>query len=46
VTLKLGEGDSLPSLKGLAVEQRAIAVAPGTITFVALPAANNTACKL
>jgi heparanase len=46
VTLKLGAGDSLPSLKGLAVEQRAIAVAPGTITFIALPAANNTGCKL
>jgi hypothetical protein len=46
VTLKLGAGDSLPPMNGVDVARRAITISPGTVTFLALPTANNAACKL
>ena len=46
VTLKLGTDDSLPSMNGVVVARRAITIAPGTVTFLGIPAANNAACKL
>jgi len=43
--LKLGEGDALPELKGLAVDGGQLSLEPATITFVAFPKAHNGSCK-
>ena len=43
--LKLGAGDGLPSLNGIPVQAGEVALAPDTITFFAVPNANNPACR-
>jgi heparanase 1 len=43
--LRLGAYDALPPLKGVAVSAGAISLAPATITFLALPRAENKACR-
>jgi heparanase 1 len=43
--LKLGEGDSLPALLGSRVPAGPVAFEPATITFIALPNANNGSCR-
>ena len=45
VDLKLGDGDSLPELKGSAARSGEIQFAPASITFVAIPKANNASCR-
>lgn len=43
-TLDLGPDDELPELTGVAVPAGDVILAPATITFVAVPAAENPAC--
>jgi len=43
--LKLGAGDELPKLKGTAVKAGQVTFAPASITFLALPKANNASCQ-
>lgn len=43
--LKLAADDSLPELKGRPIPAGAITLTPKSITFFAMPAANNTACE-
>jgi hypothetical protein len=43
--LRLGAGDELPVLAGIAILAGDIEFAPATITFIALPQAGNGACQ-
>jgi hypothetical protein len=43
--LKLDRNDDLPRLTGAATPEGSVAFAPATITFLALPAAANGACR-
>jgi heparanase len=43
--LKLGDNDALPNLAGSATSAGELAFAPTTITFLALPGADNNACR-
>jgi hypothetical protein len=43
--LKLGAGDRLPPLQGAPAEAGASTFAPATISFLAMPAAANKACR-
>jgi hypothetical protein len=43
--LKLGDDDTLPELAGAATPAGEQAFAPATITFLALPNAENGACR-
>ncbi len=43
--LALGAGDSLPGLPGNPAPAGPVEFAPGTITFLAIPAAGNAACR-
>ena len=43
--LELGTGDSLPTLEGEHVVAGRLVVAPETITFLAIPGANNQSCR-
>jgi heparanase 1 len=43
--LALGRDDRLPRLAGLPVASGSVALAPATITFLALPQAGNAACR-
>jgi heparanase 1 len=43
--LKLGAGDALPAIKGAAVRAGQVTFAPESITFLALPMADNVSCK-
>ena len=45
VDLKLGDGDALPELKGLAARSGEIQFEPASITFLAVPKANNPSCR-
>ena len=42
--LELGPGDSIPSLAGAPAHSGQIALAPASITFLAVPEANNASC--
>ncbi len=42
--LKLGEDDALPSLTGISTGSGRLTLPPTTITFVAIPNANNASC--
>jgi heparanase 1 len=41
----LGTHDELPALAGTSTESGSVSFAPTTITFLAIPEANNTACR-
>ena len=43
--LKLGAGDTLPQLKGVAAPAGAVTLAPASITFLAFPKAQNASCR-
>ena len=43
--LALGEGDALPALQAVATRAGRLEVAPATITFLAVPSADNQACR-
>jgi hypothetical protein len=43
--LKLGAGDALPQLKGQTVHTGQVTFAPASITFLALPKAENASCR-
>jgi len=43
--LGLGAEDALPDLAGAPTQAGDISLAPATITFIALPAAENRACR-
>ena len=43
--LKLSHGDTLPDLAGEATPSGNLTLAPATITYLALPSANNNACR-
>ena len=43
--LKLGAGDELPKLKGASVKAGQVTFAPASITFLAIPKANNASCQ-
>ena len=43
--LTLGPGDALPPLNGTPVKEGEVTLAPDTITFFAVPSANNPACR-
>jgi heparanase 1 len=43
--LKLGSGDELPELRGAHAMPGTVELAPATITFFAIPSANNGACQ-
>jgi hypothetical protein len=43
--LQLAAGDALPELKGAATRSGAVTFAPASITFLAIPKANNAACR-
>jgi heparanase 1 len=43
--LKLGADDSLPKLSGTATKPGELSFAPASITFLAMPKANNAACR-
>jgi hypothetical protein len=43
--LKLGPGDVLPQINGIPVNAGEVTLAPDTITFFAVPNANNPACR-
>ncbi len=45
VELKLTPDDNLPSIKGTSQKSGSIALAPASITFFAVPHANNKACR-
>jgi heparanase 1 len=44
-TLQLDAGGDLPAIDGVARAAGALSLAPASISFVALPAANNAACR-
>lgn len=44
--LKLGAGDAFPEMKGVPTGAGKIMFAPATITFLAVPAAQNANCKM
>ncbi len=44
-TLELGVRDDLPRIAGLRTVAGALTFAPATITFLAIPAAANSACR-
>lgn len=44
-TLELGTQDSMPRLTGVPVAQGRVSLDPATITFLALPQANNSGCR-
>ena len=43
--LKLGAGDEIPKLKGANVKAGQVTFAPASITFLAMPKANNASCQ-
>jgi heparanase len=43
--LKLGADDSIPRLTGLATHAGQITLPPASITFLAIPKANNPSCR-
>jgi heparanase len=43
--LKLGPGDAIPPLNGSPIKEGEVTLAPATITFFAVPGANNPACR-
>jgi heparanase len=43
--LKLGDGDTLPNLAGAVTPSGNLTLAPATLTYLALPNANNNACR-
>jgi hypothetical protein len=43
--LQLGTGDALPELKGAATHPGQITFAPASISFLAVPGANNATCR-
>jgi hypothetical protein len=43
--LALGDGDALPALEGVPAEAGKVAFAPASISFLAVPAAANHACR-
>jgi hypothetical protein len=43
--LKLGSGDSIPSLAGVPTHSGQITLAPASITFLAIAEANNASCR-
>jgi heparanase len=43
--LKLGSGDSIPSITGVPTHSGQITLAPASITFLALTEANNASCR-
>jgi len=43
--LKLGENDSLPMLNGVDATAGKVSFAPASITFLAVPTADNSSCK-
>ena len=43
--LRLGADDAVPQLAGIAISSGPIALAPASITFLALPNANNGSCR-
>jgi len=43
--LKLGSGDSLPTLKPQSAEAGLVTLAPASITFLAIPKAGNASCR-
>jgi|CZKZ01.1.fsa_nt_gi hypothetical protein len=43
--LKLGAGDALPAIKGATMRAGQVTFAPESITFLALPKADNASCK-
>jgi heparanase 1 len=43
--LKLGEDDAIPSLTGISAGSGHLTFSPATITFVAIPNANNASCQ-
>jgi len=43
--LKLGEDDALPSLTGISTAPGYLTFPPATITFLAMPKANNASCR-
>lgn len=43
--LKLGAGDSIPELTGLPVPSGQVTFAPASISFLAIPQANNANCR-
>ena len=45
VALELGAGDALPDLTGAPTKAGSISLGPATITFIAMPAAGNQACR-
>jgi hypothetical protein len=44
-TLSLSEADELPRLSGVRMAAGTLILAPATITFLAIPSANNSACR-
>jgi hypothetical protein len=45
VELKMGAKDELPELAGVPAKAGDLRFAPASITFLAVPQANNTSCK-
>jgi hypothetical protein len=45
VELRLGDGDALPYLTGVATTAGRVSFAPATITFLAIPDARNGSCR-
>ena len=43
--LKLGAGDAVPQLAGAPTQSGKITFAPATISFLAIPAANDASCR-
>lgn len=43
--LRLGTGDRLPNMKGVATHAGQVTFAPASITFLALPKADNASCR-
>ncbi len=43
--LKLGPGDALPQMSGTSIDAGEVTLTPDTITFFAVPNANNDACR-
>lgn len=43
--LQLGAGDALPTLTGTPANSGSVAFAPASITFLAIPTANNSSCR-
>jgi heparanase 1 len=43
--LKLGEDDAMPSLTGISTGSGRLTFPPATITFLAIPTANNASCR-